>query len=87
MSAMGKEHESASEVVSPPAFPTIRSAAAMYLSISVVKPTGQSFGEPLGNLPASLANSSKRFRVFSDFPAIATICQGRCSASKSFTSC
>ena len=43
MSAMGKEHESASEVVSPPAFPTIRSAAAMYLSISVVKPTGQSF--------------------------------------------
>src|SRR6266566_3847769 len=43
MSAMGKECESASEVVSPPAFPTIRSAAAMYLSISVVKPTGQSF--------------------------------------------
>ncbi len=35
MSAMGKERESASEVVSPPAFPTIRSAAAMYLSISV----------------------------------------------------
>src|SRR6266849_5745187 len=84
--AMGSARESASEVVSPPALPTIKSAAAMYLSISVVNPTGQSLGAPDGNFPASFANSSRRFRVFSDFPAIAAICHGRCSASKSFTS-
>ena len=87
MSAMGSARASASDVVNPPALPTSKSAAAMYLSISVVNPTGQSLGEPEDRWPASLANSSKRFRVFSDFPAIAVICHCRCRASRSFTSC
>src|SRR2546426_8530783 len=45
----------------------------MYLSISFVNPTGQSRGEPEGRFPACFDNSSRRFHVFSDFPAIAAI--------------
>ena len=47
MITMGSARASASEVVSPPALPTSRSAAAIHSSISVVNPvTVNRTGEP-----------------------------------------
>ncbi len=62
--AMGHARAGHSEVVDPPALPTIRSAAAMYLSISAVNPTPESLQAlaRLLRLPGNGHNLHRRAR-------------------------